>query len=130
MDLVQNNRGPFDPATYGGDAEKALKVRQAFLHGLPRQEVVDKLIKPINPDAEVRNSFLERPGPPGYDEIVAQNGSSEYAQVDPALLEEAAPGGRRQGADQGAGALRQGQLPARERVRSSTSRRSPRPGST
>ena len=35
MDLVQNNKGPFDPATYGGDAQKALLVRQAFLHGVP-----------------------------------------------------------------------------------------------
>jgi peptide/nickel transport system substrate-binding protein len=81
---VQNNKGPFDPATYGGDATKALEVRQAFLHGLPRQEVVDKLIKPINPDAEVRNSFTRTPGTPGYDEVVAQNGSSEYSEVDPA----------------------------------------------
>ena len=83
VDLKQGNGGPFDPKTYGGDADKALKVRQAFLHGLPRQDIVDKLIKPINADAEVRNSFLRTPGFPGYDEIVAQNGSSEYAEVDP-----------------------------------------------
>ena len=51
--------------TYGGDAKKALLVRQAFLHGVPRQEIVDKLIKPINPDAEVRNSFLKTRGHPG-----------------------------------------------------------------
>jgi peptide/nickel transport system substrate-binding protein len=85
MDLVQNNKGPFDPASYGGDVQKALLVRQAFLHGVPRQEVVDKLVKPINPEAEVRNSFLKTAGTPGYDEIVAQNGSSEFAEVDPAL---------------------------------------------
>ena len=84
IDLVLNNKGPFDPASYGGDAKKALLVRQAFLHGIPRQEVVDKLIKPINPDAQVRNSFLQHLRAPGYDEIVAQNGSSEYAEVDPA----------------------------------------------
>jgi len=68
-------------------------VRQAFLHGFPRQEIVDKLIKPINPDAEVRNSFLRVPGFPGYDEVVAQNGSSEYGTTDPTqslkLLKEA-----------------------------------------
>ena len=93
LDLTVNNRGPFDPATYGGDRRKALLVRQAFLHGVPRQEVIDKLIRPINPDAEVRNSYLRTEGAPGYDEIVAQNGISEYAEVDPArsldLLEEA-----------------------------------------
>ena len=85
IDLKQANGGPFDPKTYGGSAEKALLVRQAFLHGVPRQEIVDKLIKPINPDAEVRNSFLRTPGFPGYDEIVAQNGYSDYSEVDPTL---------------------------------------------
>jgi peptide/nickel transport system substrate-binding protein len=84
MDLVRNNKGPFDPASYGGDEKKALLVRQAFLHGIPRQEVVDKLIKPVNPDAEVRNSFLKTAGTPGYDDVVAQNGSADYAEVDPA----------------------------------------------
>lgn len=85
IDLKMGNGGPFDPKSYGGDAAKALKVRQAFLHGVPRQEIVDKLIKPINPDAEVRNSFLRVPGFPGYEEVVAQNGSSEYGTTDPTL---------------------------------------------
>ena len=85
IDLVMNNKGPFDPSTYGGDAKKALLVRQAFMHGVPRQEIVDKLIKPVNPDAEVRNSFIKTAGTPGYDEIVAQNGSADYAEVDPAM---------------------------------------------
>jgi peptide/nickel transport system substrate-binding protein len=85
MDLVQNNHGPFDPKSYGGDAGKALLVRQAFLHGVPRTEIVDKLIKPIVPDAEVRNSFTRVPGAPGYDEVVAGNDSSQYPKTDPAL---------------------------------------------
>ncbi|MET0713154.1 MAG: ABC transporter family substrate-binding protein [Jiangellaceae bacterium] len=84
MDLVQNNNGPFDPASYGGDKQKALLVRQAFLHALPRQEIVDKLIKPIVPDATVRNAFLRVPGTEGYDEMEQSNGSSEYAKTDPA----------------------------------------------
>jgi peptide/nickel transport system substrate-binding protein len=84
IDLKMANGGPFDPKTYGGDPAKALEVRQAFLHGVPREELVEKLIKPINPDAEVRNSFLRVPGFPGYDDVVAKNGSSAYAKVDPA----------------------------------------------
>ena len=84
MDLTMNNKGPFDPASYGGDAAKATLVRKAFLHGLPRQEIVDKLIKPINPDAGVRNSWVKTGGTPGYDEIIAQNGSADYSEVDPA----------------------------------------------
>jgi peptide/nickel transport system substrate-binding protein len=85
MDLVQNNHGPFDPANYGGDAQKALLVRQAFLHGVPRTEIVDKLIKPIVPDEDVRDSFIRVPGTPGYDEVAAANGSADYAKTDPAL---------------------------------------------
>jgi peptide/nickel transport system substrate-binding protein len=83
MDLVQNNNGPFDPASYGGDASKALAVRQAFLHALPRNEIVDKLIKPIVPEATVRDAFLRVPGTDGYDEMTQSNGSSEYAKTDP-----------------------------------------------
>ncbi len=85
MDLTQNNGGPFDPKSYGGDAQKALLVRQAFLHGVPRNEINDKLIKPIVPDAVVRDSFLRVPDSPGYDDIVSTNGSSEYAKTDPDL---------------------------------------------
>jgi peptide/nickel transport system substrate-binding protein len=92
VDMVQNNGGPFDPATYGGDAEKAKKVRQAFLLTIPRQQIVDQLIKPLNPDAEVRNSFILTPDAPGYEQMVAENGSDFYANVDiekaKALLEE------------------------------------------
>ncbi len=112
MDLVQNNKGPFDPGAYGGDADKARLVRQAFLHGVPRQEVVDKLIKPIDPEFEVRNSFLKTAGTPGYDEIVAQNGSSDYAEVDPALSKKLLAAGRREDPGQRAGDVRQGQRPS------------------
>lgn len=94
VDLVFTNGGPFDPATYGGDEEKAKKVRQAFLKTIPRQDIVDRLIKPISPDAELRNSFTQIAGSPRYDEIVATNGmEQEYGTVDidgaKALLAEA-----------------------------------------
>jgi peptide/nickel transport system substrate-binding protein len=92
IDLTFDNAGPFDPATYDGDAAVALKVRQAFLKAIPRDKIVNDLIKPINPSAEVMNSFTQLPGYPWYDEMVAANGSAEYA-YDPegalALLEEA-----------------------------------------
>ncbi|GAA2245205.1 ABC transporter family substrate-binding protein [Rarobacter faecitabidus] len=78
VDLVFQKGSPFSAATYGGDEEKALKVRQAFLQTIPRQAIVDNLIKSSNPDAAVRNSFILVPGSEGYDEMVAQNGSSAY----------------------------------------------------
>jgi peptide/nickel transport system substrate-binding protein len=82
VDLVFANKGPFDPATYGGDEEKALKVRTAFLKTVPRQDIVDRLIKPINPEAELRESFILVPGAPGYDVVSEANGMREYDTVD------------------------------------------------
>lgn len=83
IDLVQNNGGPFTPEAYGGDAEKATQVRKAFLLAIPRQQIVDRLIKPINPDAVVRDSFNIPTGLAGYDEMIAENGSDEFAEADP-----------------------------------------------
>ncbi len=74
VDLVFANGGPFDPAAYGGDADKAMKVRQAFLHSIPRQKIVDTIIKPLNPTAEIRNTFTAVPGSPRYEPMVAANG--------------------------------------------------------
>jgi peptide/nickel transport system substrate-binding protein len=82
VDLTENNGGPFDPATYGGDASKALLVRQAFMKALPRQEIIDKLIKPIQPDAKLDDSLTILPGAAGYNESVDDNGSSAYRTVD------------------------------------------------
>lgn len=71
IDLTVNNGGPFDPASYGGNAETALKVRQAFLLTIPRNEIVDKLIKPLNPGATVRSSTVFITGSEGYDKAEA-----------------------------------------------------------
>ena len=73
-DMAQNNKGPFDPASYGGDAEKARKVREAFLYTIPRQKIIDNIIKPLNPDAAIRNSYDVVPGAPNYEQNVAANG--------------------------------------------------------
>lgn len=85
VDVVFNNGGPFDPATYGGDEAKALAVRQAFLTCIPRQEILDKLIKPLDPGATIRESYVYVPGSPGYDEVVAANGmNAAFGTGDPA----------------------------------------------
>lgn len=74
VDMAQNNGGPFDPKAYGGDAAKAKLVRQAFLTAIPRQKIIDNLIKPLNPDAKIRNSFTTVPSAPSYPAIAAANG--------------------------------------------------------
>lgn len=93
VDLQFTNGGPFDAATYGGDAEKAKKVRQAFLKTIPREQIIENLIKPLDPEAEIRNSYTQVPGSPMYDAIVDANGMADtYATDIPgatALLAEA-----------------------------------------
>lgn len=69
-------------------------IREAFLKTVPRQQIVDTLIKPLQPDAEVRNSQLFLPGAEGYDETVENNGmAANFGEVDiegaKALLAEA-----------------------------------------
>ena len=88
IDLTFNNGGPFDPATYGGDANKALLVRQAFLTALNTGEVVDKLIKPLNPEAKTLQSLLFLPGAKNYEASAKDNGSSAYGTGDVAKAKE------------------------------------------
>ncbi|NYF17337.1 peptide/nickel transport system substrate-binding protein [Microbacterium sp. AK009] len=58
-------------------------VREAFMKTIPRQEIVDTLIKPIiGDDAILRDSQLFVPGAAGYDEAASTNTSAEYAEVD------------------------------------------------
>ncbi len=57
-------------------------VREAFLKTIPRQQLVDTLIKPVNPEAEVLNSNLFIPAQAAYEDAVKANGSDEYAEVD------------------------------------------------
>ncbi len=88
VDLAVNNGGPFDPAAYDGDAETALAVRRAFLHAVPRQDIVDRLIIPLNENATVRNAQVAVPGEEFYDTLVAENGSDEYAETDVAMSQQ------------------------------------------
>ena len=73
----------FDQAKNPENIFKDPKVREAFLKTVPRQEILDKLIKPIiGDDAVLRSSQIFVPGAEGYDESVANNGSDAFAEVD------------------------------------------------
>src|SRR5699024_189455 len=93
VDFTFDNKGPFDPEAHGGDEEAAKKIRQAFLKTVPREDIVDKIIKPLNEDATTRDSFTQVPGSPMYDAITEANGVAEATDVDideaKKLLEEA-----------------------------------------
>ncbi|HSV41639.1 MAG TPA: ABC transporter family substrate-binding protein, partial [Nocardioidaceae bacterium] len=78
IDLTIDNGGPFDPKSYDGDEAKAKLVRQAFLAAYPRQEIIDTIIKPMVPDAQLRTALVRFPGAPGYDEASAANGHEAF----------------------------------------------------
>lgn len=84
IDLQVTNGGPFDPKTYGGDAAKALAVRKALFMTIPRQDIIDKLIKPLQDDASVMNTLTFFPGTPGAKAAAAVNGYPNYEKPDPA----------------------------------------------
>jgi peptide/nickel transport system substrate-binding protein len=58
------------------------RVRKAFLLVVPRQQIVDDLIAPLQEDAGLLDSFTIRPGADGYADTVAENGSRDYAETD------------------------------------------------
>lgn len=58
------------------------RVRQAFLRVVPRQQILDEQVTPVQPDAVLLDSFLLRPGADGYADAVADNGSADYATTD------------------------------------------------
>jgi peptide/nickel transport system substrate-binding protein len=58
------------------------KVREAFMKTVPRQQLVDSIIKKLNPDAEPLDSQLFLTDQEPYEESAANNGSEAYAEVD------------------------------------------------
>lgn len=68
----------FDPAGVFGEAS----VREAFLKTIPREQILDALIRPLDPEASLLNSQIFFPGVDGYDEATSTNGSDAYDVVD------------------------------------------------
>ena len=55
-------------------------LRKAFLLAYPREEIVAKIVKPVNSSAVVPNSTFVMPGQSNYDYISKNNGSSFFSQ--------------------------------------------------
>jgi len=53
-------------------------LRRAFLLAYPREEIVAKIVKPVNSNAVVPNSTFAMPGQSNYDYISKANGSSYF----------------------------------------------------
>ncbi len=74
-----------DEAPYTGlfsvkDGAKSKALRQAFLLALPREEIMQKLIAPINGQTKPIQSTWLAPGSAAYDKLIAANGSSFYSR--------------------------------------------------
>lgn len=82
--------GVFDQYAYehmtfdfeNGVFKDSLELRQAWMKCTPRQLMVDNLIKPIQDDAEVRNSKVAHILDPYHDEVVAASLPDEFAEQD------------------------------------------------
>lgn len=77
--------GPFK-----GMDQRAVDLRTAFLMAYPRDEIVDKLIKPINDKAVRMDSLLVFPSEPGYADIIKNSGVSKFTRGTQAEREAAA----------------------------------------
>jgi len=75
---------------FKGHGGKGADLRRAFLLSVPREEINEKLIKPINPNAPILGSTFIAPGFDGYDRLVANNGSGFYVGSQDALNAKAA----------------------------------------
>lgn len=65
--------GPF-----AGMSQKAKDLRTAFLLAYPRQEIIDKIIKPVNSKAVVMNSLQYFPSESYYAKMVASSGFDKF----------------------------------------------------
>lgn len=72
--------GTTDPYTgpFAGMSQQAIDLRTAFLLAYPRQEIIDKIVKPINPASELMNSLMVFNAEPSYKAITAKSGVSKF----------------------------------------------------
>ena len=67
--------------TFGGVFADA-NVREAFLKTIPRQQILDSIITPINPSAEVLNSQIFLPTDAQYTDAVEASGYDAFTEPD------------------------------------------------
>ncbi|HLS48455.1 MAG TPA: ABC transporter substrate-binding protein, partial [Actinomycetaceae bacterium] len=76
------NRGVFS------DEEGGLELREAFAKCVPREQIVNNLIKPISEDAVVMNAREVFPFQDDYEDVVSQAYDGQYDEVDLAGAEQ------------------------------------------
>jgi peptide/nickel transport system substrate-binding protein len=72
-DLIQQNfTGPF----------KDINVREAFMKTIPRTDIVDKIVKPLDQNAKPLDSHIFVPAQSSYADSAKNNGSANFQDVD------------------------------------------------
>lgn len=95
--ILQGDQLAYDhiDLNFGSSVFADANVRQAFLKTIPRQQILDSIVTPVNPNAKVLDSQIFVPANAAYADSVANNGSSAYDAVDiagaKALLNGATP---------------------------------------
>lgn len=83
----------FAESSVFNDDNGGLAAREAFAMCVPRQNIIDNLIKPLSEDAQVLNAREKFPFQEGYEELVNAAYAGQYDEVDiegaQAKLEEA-----------------------------------------
>jgi peptide/nickel transport system substrate-binding protein len=67
---------------FGSQVFSDPKVREAFLKTIPRQQILDSIVTPVDSKAKVLNSQIFLPNQSEYADSVKQNGSDKYDKVD------------------------------------------------
>lgn len=64
------------------DANGGFELREAFAYCVPREEIVEKLVRPLDEDTEVLNLREYFPSDPNYDAVLEQAYDGRYDEVD------------------------------------------------
>ncbi|MBW8871051.1 MAG: ABC transporter family substrate-binding protein [Leifsonia sp.] len=67
---------------FGSPVFADAKVREAFLKTIPRQQILDSIVTPVDSKAKVLDSQIFLPNQEQYEGSVKQNGSDKYSKVD------------------------------------------------
>jgi peptide/nickel transport system substrate-binding protein len=83
-DILAGDQVSYDhiDLNFGSPVFADKKVREAFLKTIPRQQILDSIVTPVNPKAKVLNSQIWVPANAPYADSVKNNGSSAYDKVD------------------------------------------------
>lgn len=89
VDAASGTNVPYT-GLWQGMGSRSVDLRTAFMMAFPRDEIVEKLVRPINPSAQRMDSLLLFPGEPGYEDLIRQSGVVKFTQGTQASRESAA----------------------------------------